>query len=111
MNSNNEIVESSTILDDPINSLLTTLAMIILLWVFSSIGYIAGILFQKHKLLFFGVVVIIVMLLMTKTWVRIVESIFIENGSLLILSIKIICITIFLFATSTAISNRLGVRP
>lgn len=109
-NSNNEIVEGSTLLDDPINSLLTVLATIILLWMFSSVGYIAGTLFQKHKLLFFGALVIIVMLLMTKTWVTILESIFVENGSLLILAIKIFGITILLFATSTAISNRLGVR-
>lgn len=109
-NSNNEIVEGSTILENPINSLLTILAMITLLWMFSSIGYIAGTLFQKHKLLFFGAIVIIVMLLMTGIWIRISESIFVENGSLLILIMKIFVITILLFATSTVISNRLGVR-
>ena len=109
-NSNNEFVEGSTILENPINSLLTILAMITLLWMFSSIGYIAGTLFQKHKLLFFGAIVIIVMLLMTGIWIRISESIFVENGSLLILVMKIFVITILLFATSTAISNRLEVR-
>lgn len=109
-NSNNEFVEGSTILENPINSLLTILAMITLLWMFSSIGYIAGTLFQKHKLLFFGAIVIIVMLLMTGIWFRISESIFVENGSLLILVMKIFVITILLFATSTAISNRLEVR-
>ena len=109
-NSENEIVGGSTILNDPINSLLTILAMIIVLWMFSSIGYIAGTLFQMHKLLFFGALVIIFMLLMTKTWIRISGAIFVENGSLLILALKIFGITILLFATSTAISNRLGVR-
>jgi len=109
-NSNNEIVEGSTILNDPINSLLTILAMIILLWMFSSIGYLTGTLFQKNKLLFFGVLVIVVMLMMTETWRRLSESIFVENGSLLLLTIKIFGITILFFATSSAISNRLGVR-
>lgn len=109
-NSNNEFVEGFTILDDPINSLITILAMIILLWMFSSIGYLAGILFQTHKLLFLSVVVLIVMLLMTDTWRRISEAIFVENGSILILASKIFTITILLFAISAAISNRLGVR-
>ena len=109
-NSNNEIVVGSSILNDPINSLLTILAMIIVLWLFSSIGYIAGTLFQLHKLLFFGAVVMSFMLFMTKTWIRISGAIFVENGSLLILAIKIFSITILLFAISTTISNRLGVR-
>lgn len=109
-NSNNEIVVGSSILNDPINSLLTILAMIIVLWLFSSIGYIAGTLFQLHKLLFFGALVMIFMLLMTKTWLSISGAIFVENGSLLILSIKVFCITILLFAISNVFSNRLGVR-
>ena len=108
--SNNVFVEGPTILDDPMNSLLTVLAMIIFLWMFSSIGYIAGTLFQLHKLLFFGVIVIILMLMMTGTWIGISETIFVENSSLLILTSKIIGITLLIFAISTAISNRLGVR-
>lgn len=109
-NSTNEFVEGPTILDDPMNSLLTILAMIIFLWMFSSLGYIAGTLFQKHKLLFFGALVIIIMLLLTGTWIRISEIIFVENSSLLILVAKTFGIAILIFATSTAISNRLGVR-
>ncbi|MEK5208641.1 hypothetical protein [Psychrobacillus sp. FSL H8-0510] len=109
-NSTNEFVEGPTILDDPMNSLLTILAMIIFLWMFSSLGYIAGTLFQMHKLLFFGALVIIIMVLLTGTWIRISEIIFVENSSLLILVAKTFGIAILIFATSTAISNRLGVR-
>ncbi|MFJ7827964.1 hypothetical protein [Psychrobacillus sp. NPDC096623] len=108
--SSHGFVDSSSILNDPLSFLLTIVAIITMLWMFSSIGYIAGTLFQKHKLLFFGAVVIVVVLLMTGIWVRISASIFVENGSLLILIMKAIIITVLLFATSTAISNRLGVR-
>lgn len=108
--SNGEFIESSSIFNDPLSFLLTIVAIITMLWMFSSIGYLAGTLFQKHKLLFFGAVVIVVMLLMTGNWVRISASIFVENGSLLILAIKTIIIAILFFATSTAISNRLEVR-
>ncbi|SDN80431.1 hypothetical protein SAMN05518871_107248 [Psychrobacillus sp. OK028] len=108
--STSEFVDSSSIFNNPSSFLLTIVAIITMLWLFSSIGYIAGILFQMHKLFFFGAVVIVVMLLMTGTWIRISESIFVENGSLLILIMKVIIITILLLATSTAISNRLGVR-
>lgn len=110
INSTNEFVVGPTILDSPMNSLLTILAMIIFLWMFSSLGYIAGTLFQKHKLLFFGAVVIIIMLLLTGIWIRISEIIFVENSSLLILVAKTFGIAVMIFATSIAISSRLEVR-
>lgn len=110
VNSSYEFVDSPSILNDPISFLLTILAIIAMLWMFSSIGYIAGTLFQKHKLLFFGAVVIAVMLLIAGIWARVSESIFMENGSLLVLTMKTIVIAISFFVISTAISNRLGVR-
>ncbi|QUG43167.1 hypothetical protein KD050_08020 [Psychrobacillus sp. INOP01] len=108
--SSSEFVGSTGIIEDPIRSLLTILAMITLFWMFSSLGYLVGMLFQKHKLLFFGVLAIFIMLLVSKTWIKILEFIFVENGSLLIFTIKIISITIIFIAASIAISHRLEVR-
>lgn len=105
-----ELVDSPRVFEDYVGTLSIILAMIFLLWMFSSVGYLAGTLFQKHKLLFFGVLIIFAMLLISKIWITTFAFIFVENGSLLIFTIKVIGVSIVLFAASTAISNRMEVR-
>ena len=104
-----EFVDSPSIFEDPAGTFSIILSMIFVLWMFSSVGYLAGTLFQKHKLLFFAVLIVFVLLLMSKIWVTTYFFIFM-NESLLILTSKMIGITIVLFVASTWISNRMEVR-
>lgn len=104
-----EFVDSPSIFEDPAGTFSIILSMIFVLWMFSSVGYLAGTLFQRHKLLFFAVLIVFVLLLMSKIWVTTYVFIFM-NESLLILTSKMIGITIVLFVASTWISNRMEVR-
>lgn len=105
-----EFVDSPSIFENPLGTLSIILAMIFILWMFSSVGYLAGTLFQKHKLLFFGVLIAFVVLLISEIWANAYVYIFMENASLLIFTSKIIGITIVLFSLSIVISNRMEVR-
>ncbi|TQR21445.1 hypothetical protein [Psychrobacillus vulpis] len=105
-----DYVKSSSIFDDPLNSILNIGVMIAFILMISAIGYFRGILVQNNKIFTFLLPVLLITILVTKSGQKLFQYVFIGNESILILIVKLVCISIVFFALSILCSNRLEVR-
>ncbi|WP_144511405.1 hypothetical protein [Bacillus sp. FJAT-22090] len=105
-----DYVKSSNVLENPLGSIVTIGVMIVLLIVISAGGYLWGMLVEIHKAFTFLLLLLIVIMLATKTGQTILQYVFMENESIVILAIKFIGISIVFFTLAILCSNRLEVR-
>lgn len=103
-------VKSVSILEDPLHSIVTVCAVICLILAISSAGYLWGMLVQINKIFMFPLILLMISALVTKTGQSILLYIFIENESMLLLLIKLVCVSIIFFSVATVCSNRMEVR-
>lgn len=103
-------MKSPGISDNPLNSVSSMAVMMVLILLVSAVGYLRGILVQYNKIFIYLFPVLIIAMLVTKFGQSILQYIFIESTSLFVLMVKLICLSIILFAFSIISSNRLEVR-
>lgn len=105
-----DYMKSPGILDNPLSSVSNMAVMMVLVLTVSAVGYLRGILVQHNKIFIYLFPVLIIAMLVTKFGQSILQYIFIESTSLFVLMVKLICLSIILFAFSILSSNRLEVR-
>ncbi|SES36810.1 hypothetical protein [Psychrobacillus sp. OK032] len=107
---NVDYVKSVSIIDDPLGSIINMGLLICLILMISAGGYLWGTLVYMHKAYMFLLIVLIIATPTTKTGQMILQFIFVDNGSLLFLIVKLIGVSIVLFVLAIVCSNRLEVR-
>jgi len=107
---NVDYVRSASILDNLLGSFANVGLLICLILMISAAGYLWGTLVYMHKAYMFLLIVLIIATPTTKTGQMILQLIFVDNGSLLFLIVKLIGVSIVLFVLASVCSNRLEVR-
>lgn len=105
-----DYVKSANILENPLGSIVTIGVMVALLITISAGGYLWGMLVEIHKAFTFLLLFLIIMMFATKTGQTILQYVFIENESIVILAVKLIGVSIVFFTLAILCSNRLEVR-
>ncbi|MFJ7973118.1 hypothetical protein [Psychrobacillus sp. NPDC096389] len=103
-------MENPSIFDASLNSIISMVIMIILILIVSAVGYLRGILVQHNKIFSILLPFLIFVLLVTKSGQSVIQYIFIENTSMVVLVVKLICLSGVVFIFAILCSNRLGVR-
>lgn len=107
---NQDYMENPSILGASLNSIISMVVMIILILIVSAVGYLRGILVQHNKIFSILLPFLIFVLLVTKSGQSAIQYIFIENTSMVVLVVKLICLSGVVFIFAILGSNRLGVR-
>ncbi|WP_342567154.1 hypothetical protein MKY09_16715 [Psychrobacillus sp. FSL K6-4046] len=108
--SNVEFIDGPGILDEPMETIETLLLLFILIWMFTSFGYLIGSLVQKHKALILIFPIVLVGIVMSSIGLNIIEFFFIVEGNLWVFMLKIFGLSVIFFLISVAVSNRWEVR-
>ncbi|WP_151701373.1 hypothetical protein [Psychrobacillus glaciei] len=98
------------LLENPISSLINVAVMIFVILTISAAGYLWGVLVQITKIFMILLPLLIVAMLATQFGQTFIQYIFIGNISMLVLMIKLICVSVLLFGVAILSSNRLEVR-
>lgn len=106
--SNVEFIDGPGILDEPMETIQTLLLLFILIWMFTSFGYLIGTLVQKHKALILVLPIIIIGLAMSSVWLEVLKLFL--YGDLWVFMLKIFGLTVIFFLISALVANRWEVR-
>ncbi len=104
-----EVVRSSSILEDPLQAMLTILVFSFYIWLASAAGYLAGTLVQYSKLFKLVLPVAILTSLFTFTGQEIMKTILLDSSDLLLIC-KLIVTSLVLLSIAGIVYKSLEVR-
>lgn len=108
--SNVEFIDGPGILDEPMETIQTLLLLFVLIWMFTSFGYLIGSLVQKHKALILVLPIAFIGLAMSSVWLEVLKFFLIVDGYLWVFMLKIFGLTVIFFLISALVANRWEVR-
>ena len=104
-----EIVRSTTILEEPLQAILTILVFIFYIWVAGAAGYLAGTIVQYSKVFKLVLPVVALTLLFTFTGQGIIQTLLVDSSDL-ILILKLMVTSLALIFIAGIVYKRLEVR-